>query len=275
MRIAILADIHGNLLALDAALDEVRRVGVDRLVIGGDVVVGSPDSLACWERVKSLNSPIIRGNHERYVYDLDTPRARPEWRTEQFGPVRYAAQQVGETNRRELAALPATYKFEDIPELLFVHGSPRNDSDLVFPYTSDEELQTMFGGATEPWIIRGHNHYAGLKLLGDRRIVTVGSVGLPLDGTPAAQFTILEKRAGGWVIQHRCVPYDLKTAVARFRASGYLDTAGPMAGLFMREVLTASFHIVPFLKFYAELRGTRPEVTLREAVKLFCPAALE
>lgn len=271
MRIAILADIHGNLPALEAALADVERVKVDRILVAGDVVVGSPDSLACWERVKALNCPVLRGNHERYVFDMDTPRARPEWKTPQFGPVRYAADQLGSTRRAELAALPTTLKFPDCPELLFVHASPRNDSDLVFPYTSDAELETMFAGATEPVILRGHNHYAGVRLLGKKKIITVGSVGLPLDGTPSVQYTLLEKRHEGWWFEQRSVAYDVDASVRRFRESGYLDTAGPMARLFMREVLTASFHIVPFLKFYSAAKIEEPEISLDAAIGRFWP----
>lgn len=273
MRIAVLADIHGNLPALEAALADVSRLAVDQVVIAGDVVVGSPDSLLCWERVKSLGCPVLRGNHERYVFDLDTPRAKPEWKTEQFGPVQFAARQMGPERCAELAALPATLKLPDAAEILFVHASPRNDSDLVFPYTPEAELETQFAGATERWLVRGHNHYAGLRLLGERRVVTVGSVGLPLDGTPSAQYTLFEKRSGEWTFSHRSVPYDIESAVRRFSESGYLGTAGPMARLYQREVLTASFHIVPFLKFYSAERVREPELALDSAVSRFCPAA--
>lgn len=273
MRVAILADIHGNLFALEAALAEVERLKVDHIVIAGDIVVGSPDSLACWNRVKSLRCPVLRGNHERYVFDLDSERAGAEWRTERFGPVRFAAQQLGETNRQELSLLPTQWKLAEFPELLFVHGSARNDNDLVFPYTSDAELEPMFARTSERWILRGHNHFAGARLWNDRYIVTVGSVGLPLDGTPSAQFTLLEKRnrSTEWSVVHRSVPYDILAATRRFEDSGYLDTAGPMARLFQREVLTAAFHIVPFLKFYHAAKASTPDLSLTAAVDRFCP----
>lgn len=250
MRIAIIADIHGNLLALKAVLAHIESLHVDSVVVAGDIVVGSPDSLACWELVKALGYPVLRGNHERYVFDLGTERAKPEWSQPQFGPVQFAAAQLGEAVRLELAALPLSLRLSEAPDVLFTHASARNDTDLVFPYTRDAEIVPMFAGSEERWLIRGHNHYAGVRLWGERRIVTVGSVGLPLDGTPAAQYSVIERGANDWALQMYAVPYDVDAAVRRFVDAGYLDEAGPMARLFMREVETASSHIVPFLKWW-------------------------
>ncbi|PTY07249.1 metallophosphoesterase [Opitutaceae bacterium EW11] len=273
MRIVALADIHGNMLALEAALAEAERLNPDRIVVLGDIVVGSPDSLACWKRIQALNCPILRGNHERYVCDFGTPRAPAEWNTPRFGPVQHAVATLGEENRRQLAALPLMFRLAECPGLLWVHGSSRSDSDLVFPYTSDEELETYFAGATDPWIARGHNHYAGVRLWGERCIVTVGSVGLPLDGTPAAQFSVFELNRGKWSVSHRKVAYDVEAAGRRFVETGYLEKAGPMARLYWREVLTASFHVVPFLEWFKRAASTHPDLTLDQAVARFCPAA--
>jgi len=273
MRIAILADIHGNLPALEAVLAEVGREQVDRILVAGDVVVGSPDSAACWDRVRSLSCPVLRGNHERYLFDLNTERAASEWHTPRFGPVQYACAQVGEDRRREMQALPTTYQFTDYPDVLFVHGSSRSDNDLVFPYTPDEMIAPMFSPDTPEWIVRGHNHFCSVRLWEHRKIITVGSVGLPLDGTPRAQFTILEKRVAGWRVIHRAVQYDVSATLQRFRETDYLEEGGPMARLFMREVQTASFHILPFLKFYQERLAAKPDWPLDEAVAEFLPSS--
>ena len=265
MRIAIIADIHGNLLALKAVLAHIETLRVDRIVVAGDIVVGAPDSPACWDLVKSLGCPVLRGNHERYVFDLGTERAKPEWSLPQFGPVQFAAAQLGATARRELAALPTTLRMSEAPDVFFAHGSARNDTDLVFPYTSDADIEPMFAGVGERWLVRGHNHYSGVRFWGERRIVTVGSVGLPLDGTLAAQYSVLERKADDWSLQTYSVSYDIDTAVKRFVDSGYLDEAGPMARLFMREVETASSHIVPFLHWWK----SHPTILLAEAVEQF------
>src|SRR5687767_13789459 len=135
MRLAVLADIHGNLLAFEAALAHAHSVGVDQIVIAGDIVIGSPDSAACWQLARSLGCPILRGNHERYVSDFGTDRADPLWSTPQFAPLHWAAAQLSAEERAALGALPAHLRLPDLPDLLLVHASLRNDTDGLPVYT--------------------------------------------------------------------------------------------------------------------------------------------
>jgi len=126
----------------------------------------------------------------------------------------------------------------------------------------------MFPGVRETLIVRAHNHQCQVRLWGERRIVTAGSVGLTLDGVPSAQYLLLEQTRAGWELRHQSVEYDVQAAVRRFRTSGYLEAAGPIALLYMREVATASFQIVPFLRAYARWSREGP-VTLDEALERY------
>jgi predicted phosphodiesterase len=269
MRIAVLADIHGNLAALQAALAALDRLRPDRIVVAGDVVDGAPDSAACWELVKTLDSPIIRGNHERYVFDYGTERAVPEWSSLQFGPLQATIDDLTPAQRAELRRLPLTWADpEDAPGLLAVHASQCSDADSVLAYTPDDALAELFPGpARSELIVRGHNHQCNQRRWDGTLIVTVGAVGLPLDGNPAAQFTTLDRRRDGWHVDHHAVPYDVDATLRRFRETDYLERSGPMGRLLMREFATAAHHMVPFLRFY---RRIRPEgVTLEHAVERF------
>jgi hypothetical protein len=109
----------------------------------------------------------------------------------------------------------------------------------------------MYPDVSEKVIVRAHNHLGQVRLWDGRTIVTAGSVGLPLDSSPTAQYLVLEGAAGAWRITHHSVPYDVDAAVRRFDETGYLDAVGPVGRLFQREVATASHHIVPFLRAYA------------------------
>jgi hypothetical protein len=258
MRIAILADIHGNLPAFEAALDHVASQHVDRLIIAGDIVVGSPDSAACWRMAQTLGCPLVSGNHERSVAHFGRPDAPAEWATERFAPVRWAVEQFTAAERMAIDALPLALRMPDLPDLLVVHASLRSDNDSIMPYTSNQQLAEMFPSLCERWIVRAHNHVGQVRLWDERTIITAGAVGLPLDGSPTAQYLLLERRAGGWQIFHQSVPYDLDAALRRFRETGYLDAAGPMAQLFMRQVATASHQIVPFLRAYAGWSAREP-----------------
>ncbi len=267
MRIAILADIHGNQAAFEAALEDASR-RAERIFIAGDVVVGAPDSAACWRLARSLDCPILRGNHEGYVAGLDHPDAPAAWRTPQFAPVQWAATQLTADERRAADALPAHLRPADLPGLLLVHASLRSDRDSVMPYTPNEELAAMFPDVEEPLIVRAHNHAGQVRLWGRHTIVTTGSVGLALDGSPTAQYLLLEQTRAGWAFQHRSAPYDVAAALRRFRSSGYLEAAGPMARLYQREVATGAHQIVPFLRAYSAWSHEGP-LGLEEALDRF------
>ena len=268
MRLAILADIHGNLPAFEAALEHVARQRVDQLVIAGDIVNGSPDSAACWQRAQSLGCPILRGNHERYLFHFDDPQAPALWRTPQFAPARWTLAQFSPDELREMRRLPLCLHLAEAPDLLVVHASARNDHDTIVPYTAEEQLAPMFAGEKATLIARGHNHIPFVRQRAGGLIATAGSVGLPLDGNPSAQYMLLEQRPAGWHIAHQAVPYDLQTALRRFGESGYLEAAGPMARLFYREVATATLLIVPFLRAYHRWHQETP-LGLDQAVDRF------
>ncbi len=126
----------------------------------------------------------------------------------------------------------------------------------------------MFPETPERCIIRGHYYVAQVRLWEDRLIVTTGSAGLPLDGHPTAKYLLLDRRGDRWQIRHQSVPYDMDAALRRFHDTGYLAAAGPMARLFLREVATASHHLVPFLRAYAGW-SKEAALPLAEAVDRF------
>lgn len=268
MRIAVLSDIHGNLPAFEAALDHARQHKPDLMVIAGDIIIGSPDSAACWQLARSLGCPILRGNHERYAAHFGTPAAHPDWTTERFTPLQWAVNQLTAGDRRQMEQLPRHLRLPEAPDLLIVHASFRDDHDTIAPYTSDAQLEEMFPGVQERFIVRGHNHYGQLRLWKDGWIVTASSVGLPLDSSPTAQYLLLDQTKTGWRIMHQSVPYDLDAVIRRFYDTGYLEATGTMGRLFFREVTTASHHLVPFLRLYARWQK-EGDITLRQAEERF------
>ena len=251
MRLAILADIHGNLPAFEAALRHVARHQPDQIILGGDTIIGSPDSAECWRLAQSLGCPVLRGNHERYAAYYATPHAAPEWSTEKFTPLHWAYAQLTAQERRSMGELPSSLRLPEAPNLLIVHASVRDDHDSVCAYTPEDQLLAMFPDVQEPYIVRSHNHVGQVRLWERGLIVTCGSVGLPLDGNPTAQYLLLDQDREGWRIQHQSVPYDVDATVKRFHDTGYLAATGPIGRLFLREVVTASQQLVPFLRLYA------------------------
>lgn len=269
MRLAVLSDIHGNLAALEAVLGHAERLGVDRYVVIGDVVIGAPDSALCWERVMGLGCPVVRGNHEGYLAAFGTEAAPTALSTPQFAPVAWAAQRFDGETRRTLGALPLSVTVPEAAGVRFVHASLRSDRDNMDAITPESELTAMFPGLAERCVVRGHDHIAATRLWGERVLYTAGSVGLPLNGKTEAQYAVLEPRAGVWHPTFYAVPYDVEATLNRFHETGYLEEAGPIAHLFYREIATAAHQLIPFLKGYARYSdgGT---LGLEAAVRNFC-----
>jgi predicted phosphodiesterase len=268
LRFAILADIHGNLPAFEAALKHVADKNVDQIIIAGDIIIGSPDSADCWNLALSLGCPILRGNHERYVSDYGTPLASPEWSTEKYTPLQWTLSQLNSQECHAMSLLPANLRLPDIEDLFIVHASERNDSDAMAAHTPEEQLSVMFPHAEERFIIRAHNHVGQTRVWNNKFIVTCGSVGLPLDGHPTAQYLILDQEKSGWQIQHQSVSYNVGAVIQRFKDTQYLASTGPMGRLFFREVVTASQQLVPFLRLYKQW-SKEENISLSEAVDRF------
>ena len=248
MRIGVLGDIHGNTAAFAAVLEDLEKQRVDQLVLIGDIVVGAPDSAACWDRALELDCPIIGGNNETYVVDYGTARAPAEWTSRRFGPLQWTVDQFSDEQRRQMGGLPLTLVLPEAPDLLFVHSSARSNKDPVRPHTSDRELAAMFAGVDQACIVRGHNHTCWVRPWNERQIISNGSVGFPLDGNQAAQYAILERRRRGWYPQFQAVHYDVDATIRRFEASGSIEAAGPMARLFRRELATAGLEFSTFVR---------------------------
>ena len=266
MRIAAVADVHGNLPALQAVLADIESEGVDHLVFCGDYVLGAADDKACWERVKQTEAQLVRGNAERYVAEFGTERGQARWAGEQFLPLQYTVSQFTDAERQEMGELPTTCKLADAPDVLFYHANPRNDMDIARPSTTDEEMAKSYSCVEETTLVGGHNHTQSVRRWKDHTIVVCGSAGATNDYGAGAQYVILENHNGQWHIQHKDVPYDLGETLARLEAADYLHHTGPMGRLMVRQLATRTNQVMSFLSWY---RSGTMEDGLSEAVDRF------
>jgi len=218
MSVAALYDIHGNLPALEAVLEEIRQVGADLVLIGGDVFPG-PMSLESLTFLLNLDIPVqfIQGNGDREVL---AQRAGIESSAipEQYREVmRWSAQQLDSEHERLVGGWPATVRIE-IPrlgEVLFCHATPRNDTEIFTRLTPENCLLPIFEGLGVPLVICGHTHMQFDRMIGRVRVVNAGSVGMPFE-KPGAYWLLL-----GPDVQLRHTPYDLTKAAERIRATEY------------------------------------------------------
>jgi predicted phosphodiesterase len=216
--IAALYDIHGNLPALEAVLDEVRRIGVDRIVVGGDVVPG-PMPRETLARLLELDIPaqFILGNGDRVVRELMVGAESHEFPESFREAMIWNARQLRPTHEAMLASWPATLRV-DVPgigDTLFCHATPRNDLDIFTRLTPEADLLPLFDGAQVPLVVCGHTHMQFDRAVGGIRVVNAGSVGMPFQA-PGAYWLLL-----GPGVELRHTPYDLTAAATRIRATGY------------------------------------------------------
>ncbi len=228
MRVAALFDIHGNLPALDAVLAEVRQLGVDGIVVGGDVLPG-PMPHETMARLLGLEIPtqFIYGNGDLAILaqlKAATPSEVTYWGTtsgaplpEPFGELfRWNAQKVREY-QDVLASWPltTTLDIDGLGTVLFCHATPRNEVEIFTRLTSEERLGPVFANVNASLVVCGHTHMQFDRMVGRLRVVNAGSVGMPF-GTTGADWLLL-----GPGIELRKTQYDLNATADEFRRTGY------------------------------------------------------
>ncbi len=213
----------------------------------------------------SLNLPLLRGNHERYIYHYNTPHAHPDWYKENFQGLPFTVNQFTLEERQAMSELPMHLHFDN---LLITHATYRADGESFSSETSPDELEPMFAGSTEAFILRGHNHRFFSNGFKNRIIESIGSAGLPLDGTPEAKYSITEKHRDTWVFYRHTVPYNREVTIKHFIDSGYLEAAGPVAKLALRELQDSRDYLVRFITNYAKW-SQNETLTMNQAVDVF------
>jgi putative phosphoesterase len=218
MRVAAIYDIHANLPALEAVLEDIRNAGADRIIVGGDALPGPMprETLACL-RSLSIPAQFITGNGDRVVLEYLSGK-EPLEVPEQFREViRWNARQLLPEDAQFMASWPKTLRLQ-IPgsgEVLFCHASPRNDTDIFTRLTPEERLLPVFVGSDASLVVCGHTHMQFDRTIGGIRVVNAGSVGMPF-GEPGAYWLLL-----GPGVELRRASYDLSRAAARIRATEY------------------------------------------------------
>ncbi len=212
MRVAALYDVHGNLPALEAVLAEVDS---DTILVGGDAVLG-PMPKETLARLRERDAIFIRGNCERHVV------APPELVEEIWDArARWVHEQLDDEELAFLRGLPhpLPLEVEGLGEVLFCHGSPRSDEEIVTAITPPKRLDPILDGVTQDLVVCGHTHAQFDRLVGDRRLVNAGSVGMAYEGEPGiAAWALL-----GPTVELRRTPYDVEAAVALVRDTGFPD----------------------------------------------------
>lgn len=220
MQIAAIYDLHGNLPALEAVLLDIEQAHPDLILVGGDMVPG-PFPQATLQRLLALGdrARFIRGNADREVVAAFDGLLDPNLPEEVQAVTLWTARQLAHSQRDILASLPEQVSFlvEGVGDVLFCHGSPRSDEEIITKATPEDRLRVALAGITQNVVVCGHTHMQFDRSIDGVRVINAGSVGMPY-GEPGAYWLLV----GPQIELHRTT-YDLKQAAERIRATSYPD----------------------------------------------------
>lgn len=219
-RVAAIYDIHGNLPALRAVLNEIEAEGIDRVIVGGDVAAG-PMPVEVIATLKSLGerARFVRGNADRLMV-----RAFDESRSGTGDPasVEWAVTQLSQTDRDFLASFEeqVVVNVNGLGPVRFCHGSPRSDEEILTSLTSESRLGLILENVAEASVVCGHTHIQFDRVFAGWRVLNAGSVGMPYEVPPGARWLRL-----GPGIEHRTATFDIDAAARVLETSKHPDMA--------------------------------------------------
>jgi predicted phosphodiesterase len=205
--LALLYDVHGNLAALRAVLDDARGEGAVRFLLGGDYALFGPWPEETLAALRDLpQATWIRGNGERWTTSPDEAPDDPVIQ----GAIAACRESLGDEAVSRLARLPETTTQDDV---LYCHGSPASDVRSFMPEPADDEPE-LLEGVRARRLVFGHTHLPFRRMAaGGVELVNPGSVGMPFDGDPRAAYAL----ADDGEVEHRRVDYDHVGAAAAVR----------------------------------------------------------
>lgn len=230
MRVALVSDIHGNLIALEALLADLTRQAVDQVVCLGDAAAFGPQPRQVIERLAELDWPTVMGNGDAWLLD---PQPYPQRDEHSFRYTEIDQWCAGQLTEADLAYLQSFRPTVALPlsasdNLLCYHGSPRSYHEVIVAGTPDETLAEYFNEQEETVMAGGHSHAQLLRRFRQSLVVNPGSVGMPYEKLagntvrhpPWAEYALVEWRQDSAAVTLRRVPYDVAALIAVAKESG-------------------------------------------------------
>jgi putative phosphoesterase len=239
MRVAIVADIHGNRRAFEAVLADLRQVAPDLIVHGGDLAYGGTHPAEIVDEVRALGWPGVRGNTDEMLW---APESLTEFAAKQpkLAPLLARIQdlipstlaRIGEERLRWLEGVPEQYSGEGFS---LVHASPGDLWRAPMPNASDDELQTTYASLRAPIVVYGHIHRPYVRRMQGMTVANTGSVSQSYDGDRRASYLVID----GESVTIRRVEYDVESEAKELLRSGL-----PHAE-WMAKILLAGQYVPP------------------------------
>lgn len=256
MRYAIISDIHGNLPALEAVLEDINHQGVDEIICLGDIANIGPHPTECIDVIRNLGCVTIQGNHELYMLGDILPE---EWTTcPTWSPVRWSIAQLKQDHLDFIANLPFKHELPDdgLAATLFTHASLHDQFWGFYPEMSEEDAAIGMNGHDNITLFCAHTHRQLYRTYANSVIINVGSVGMPLDGTPEAKYVIATRNKMSWNVEFRRLTYNVDLVMQDFDRVGLQEAGGVITAVFRHQMLTGERNASDYLN---ELRAFAEE----------------
>lgn len=255
MKIAVLSDIHGNVPALEAVLEDVARWRPDELIVNGDLVNRGPYSLVCLHLLQRNfpRSRFLRGNHEDFVLSCEGRQYDPEHPT--FDLRRFAHW----THAQLGAAVAEVRRWDDHIDLTeldggalhITHASRLGNRDGISARTAEADLPAKLGERRDLFIT-SHTHKPLWRMFEGTLVVNTGSVGAPFDEDHRACYGRFTFDGTRWQAEVVRVTYDFRQTERDFAVSGFLAEGGTLTRLMLEELRNARMFVGPWMKQYYE-----------------------
>lgn len=220
MRVAILADIHGNLPACEAVLEDIERMAPDYIVAAGDLALRGAHPRETVELLSDKCDALLMGNTDCYLagnYLGGAYRDRDHWKTELL---RWTRDQLGETHLKTLGALPFSIRYSPRKgqDLFVCHANPKNLEESLDPTLDEMSVRRFFMHLDAAACAFGHLHFPYRRRVGRMIIADVASAGIPRDGDLRPAYGIFTYTPKGWRVQIRRVRYPVRKATQALTA---------------------------------------------------------
>lgn len=234
MKVAFISDIHGNAVALDAVLHDIKKKEVDKIYVLGDICYRGPEPKRSLELVRSLHTEVIKGNADEWVVRgvregevpdkaLDLMNQERQWTVEQLEP----------SDIEYLKNLPTALGLNiNGVNIDAYHATPDSLFEIVLPNAEDEKIEeTMMKPGDSQIYVYAHIHRPYIRYIKGKVIMNVGSVGLPFDEVTKASYGLIEIEEGDWQTSIVRVSFDLEKVIQLYEEVQYPNAA------MMKEVI--------------------------------------
>jgi putative phosphoesterase len=271
MRIAFLADIHSNLPALEAVRADLQLMVPDLVYLGGDQINRCPWPNEVMALVNDEVWPAIYGNHELVVLEIGSPQLAPVFNDQRrFADLYWTREQIRPEYLKQMEEMPAErlIKIEGAPSILLMHGLRGNPFEGFYPDMSDEQIRAKLTGIDEEVVVSAHTHRPLARQVGAKQVFNPGSVGMPYNGDPRAQYLLLDFDGSEWQPLFRRIDYDRGLVREAFDRLGLFEAYGPLAPLYWQTIATGYPWVSDF-QIWMRDQSTTVRADLEHAVQLY------